>query len=270
MAAGYDIRPTDRLPGLHLRGTVTRRFLISYPVPPEALTRFLPPGAELSTWGGCGWVSACFVNIRDMRPSFPPQPLGLEFNYLIHRTRARLPFPDGTLREAVLILEPNINRRLFASSSRMTTGIQFQVRDIRLVEDPDGWTLTMHHGPQLLFEARIERASISASLPDGSLFADAAAADEALLGVSWGGQWHADSKRLWLIAETHEPWRTLTATCETPCNTFLEALHGEAAPADHVITMTGIPHYFALRGVEVALTADLTLAAAHEPARNSQ
>src|SRR5437868_9474493 len=128
MVSTYDIAPTKPLSGLHLDGTVTRRFLINYPVPPESLDRFLPPGAELSIWAGSAWVSACFVNIKDMRPSFAPEALGFEFNYLIHRTRARLPYPDGTKRESVLVLEPNINRKLFSSLGQMTAGVRFLSR----------------------------------------------------------------------------------------------------------------------------------------------
>src|SRR5438270_8608110 len=107
MTTRYDIDPTTPLPGLHLEGTVTRRFLINYPVPPESLARFLPPGGEVSTCAGSAWVSACFVNINDMRPSLAPEAVGLGFNYLVHRTRARLPYPDGTKRESVLVLEAN-------------------------------------------------------------------------------------------------------------------------------------------------------------------
>ena len=70
-------------------GTVVRRFLISSAVPPEALASHVPPGAELSLFDGKAWVSACFVRMDDMRPSFTPSALGVKYNYLIHRTRAR-------------------------------------------------------------------------------------------------------------------------------------------------------------------------------------
>ena len=111
----YDISPTTPLPGLHMNGVVTRRFLISYPVQPAVLSRFLPPNAELSTWQGLAWVSACFVTIRHMRPSFVSSPVGIDFNYLVHRTRARIPYPDGVRRESVLVLEANITSRVFAA-----------------------------------------------------------------------------------------------------------------------------------------------------------
>ena len=88
MTTSYDIQPTEPLSGIHMLGTVVRRFLISYAVPPEALTGHIPPGAELSLYGGKAWVSACFVHMNDMRPSFASAPLGMRYHYLIHRTRA--------------------------------------------------------------------------------------------------------------------------------------------------------------------------------------
>src|SRR5437764_15052760 len=100
-----------------------------------------------------------------MRPSIVPRsvaaPLGMEFNYLIHRTRARLPYPDGTKRESVLVLEPNINRKLFSSLGQMTAGVRFLSRQIELTERADSWHLLMRNEPgDILYDAEIPRSSI--------------------------------------------------------------------------------------------------------------
>lgn len=250
----FDISPTDRLSGLHLRGTVVRRFLINYPVPPEALDQFLPPGAELSIWAGSAWVSACFVKIKRMRPSPIPGALGgIEFNYLIHRTLARLPYPDGKKRESVLVLQPNINRKFFSLIGRRAPGVNFIPRDIALVTTADSYRITMkEESGALLFEAELPRTSFKHQLPDGSKFNSLEQADRFLLWVSYGGEWQADAGRLRLFAETHDPWNALAGTCNTKYNGFLESL-GQCPEADNVITMTRIPHYFALFGSEVKL-----------------
>lgn len=250
----YDIRPTTPLAGLHLRGVVVRRFLISYPVPPTALAHLLPPGAELSLSGGLAWVSACFVNTKQLRPSVVPGPLGLEFNYLVHRTRARLPYPDGVKRESVLVLEANINNRLFAELAARTAGVRFKAQDVTLRESRNGWRVQMRNaGGQLLYRADIAKSSIGATLPQGSRFSDVAAADKFLLNVAYGGQWQRQQHRLHLLAETHDPWHAQAGACKTDCFAFLESIHPAAAQADHVITMTDIPHYFALRGTDTGL-----------------
>jgi uncharacterized protein YqjF (DUF2071 family) len=260
MPRSFDLPPTEPLRGVHLVGTVARRFLISYPVPPKSLEPFLPPGAELSTWGGSGWVSACYVRMQRLRPSFGPRPIGFNFNYLIHRTRAKLPFPDGQMREAVLILEPNLDSRLATCAARLSTGVPFRRRRIELTESPDVWRLTMHDRGQTLLDVEIPQGSLSPTTPVGSLFRDGAAADQFLLGVSYGGWWNQASRSLSLLAETHEPWETTIGSCRTRANVLVESLCGRSVEADHAITMTNVPHYFAAASTRVELAAESRLA----------
>jgi hypothetical protein len=177
----------------------------------------------------------------------------MRYNYLIHRTRARLPFPDGKRRESVLVLEPNIDRRLLAWAGARITGISFRKRDIRLDEEEDGWRLQMKHRGEVLYDARISSSECGSELPAGSCFPNAEEADRFLLGLSYGGQWAQETGSLCLLPETHEPWQTLVTSCETRVNGFLEGLGCSGVRADHVITMTDIPHYFGIRPVKVKL-----------------
>ncbi len=254
MAISFDIPPTARLPGLHMVGTVVRRFLISHPVPEEALASYLPPRAELSLFGGKAWVSACFVFINDMRPSYLPASLGMKFHYLIHRTRARLPFPDGELREGVLILEPNIDKRFMAFAGKHITGVRFNRRDIRLTQQGQGWRLTMTDRGVVEYDATIAPPNSNSEISRDSCFATAQEADQFLLGVSYGGQWTKVTGSLCLLPETHEPWETLVTECTTHTNRFLDRLGCTSTQADHVITMTSIPHYFGIRPVRTMLS----------------
>lgn len=247
----YDISPTDPLTGVHLKGTVTRRFLISYGVTPDLLAPLVPPGAQLATFSGLAWVSACFVNIKGMRPSFGPSWAGTGFNYLIHRTRARLPYPDGRLRESVLVLEANINRPILGWLARKSTGVRFCSRDITLTEDSKSWTLRMTSGSKLLFDADIYKSSFGTDISFSSKFASAYEADGFLLGVPFGGKWEQEREQVRLFAETHDPWKTLVGQCSTKCNAYLTSLGPQKVEADHVITMTDIPHYFAFGSIAV-------------------
>ena len=79
------------------------------------------------------------------------------------------------------------------------------------------------------------------------------AADDFLLGVSFGGQWVKGERELKLLPETHDRWETLVCTCTTHANRFLESLGIDAAEADHAITMTQIPHYFGLTPIKTDL-----------------
>ena len=254
MAVPFDLAPTARLSGLYMKGTVVRRFLISYPVCPDVLSDYLPPGAECATHDGFAWVSACFVRMDDMRPNIVPRFLGMGFNYLIHRTRARLPFPDGKLREAVLVLQPNINRPLLSSFGSLLTGVGFRTREIEFTEDDDNWRIRMVREGDLLYDATVVKSSFSESISGDSRFATVQEADDFLLGVSFGGQWARGHRNLKLLPETHDPWATLAGTCITRKNHFLEELGVDAVAADHAMTMTQIPHYFGITPIKTDLS----------------
>ena len=234
-------------------GTVVRRFLISYPVAPDALSGYLPPGAEVAVHDGAAWVSACFVRMDDMRPNVLPRFVGMGFNYLIHRTRARLPFPDGKLREAVLVLQPNINRRLLSSCGSLLTGVGFKTRQVDFTQDEDNWRIRMLWRGELLYDATILKSSCSEAICENSRFTTAGEADDFLLGVSFGGQWVKGHHKLKLLPETHDPWETLACTCITHNNQFLESLGVDSFDADHAITMTQIPHYFGITPIKTDL-----------------
>ena len=234
-------------------GTVVRRFLISYPVPPDVLSEHLPPGAEPATQEGLAWVSACFVHADDVRPNILPKSFGMGFHYLIHRTRARLPFPDGKMREAVLVLQPNINRPLFSSLGSLLTGIEFRTRKIAFTEEDGGWRIRMSSEGELLYDATILKSSCSQSIPAGSKLKTIQDAEDFLLGVSFGGQWLKGRRRLNLLPETHDPWTTLACTCRTHTNRFLETLGVEAVEADHALTMTQVRHYFGVTSIKTVL-----------------
>ena len=121
----------------------------------------------------------------------------------------------GSLRESVLILEANMNSQLLALLARLSTGIRFKVRDIYLMEDEDGWELSMVEQGTELYQAFISKSWIKDALPAGSLFTSANEADAFLLGVSYGGGWKPKTGRLRLLAETHDPWKALAGRCDT-------------------------------------------------------
>ncbi len=135
--------------------------------------------------------------------------------------------------------------------ARKLTGVRFHVRDITLTESEDSWTLQMKTAERILYDAEIPKDSIIRDISPSSQFSNASEADDFLLGVSYGAEWQPDSGQIKLLAETHDPWETLIGLCDTRKHAFLESLGVTDAEADHVITMTNIPHYFALRGILV-------------------
>jgi uncharacterized protein YqjF (DUF2071 family) len=252
----FDLKPTDSLTGLHMRGMVRRRFLINYPVDPSLLEPFLPPGGQLSRHQGKAWFSDCFVHVSHMRPSIVPSALGLSFRCLIHRTRAVLPFPDGKNREAVLVLDPSIDSRLLGVVGTSMTGVPFKRRPIEFVTDGSAWRIAVREGTNVIYEVMIRAASFRTEMPANSPFTSLSEADDFLLGVSYGGSWDREDSTLQVLAETHDPWQAQAGTCDVRRNAFLKRLGIDTPRADHVITMVDCPHYFAMKGHKVSLKAD--------------
>ncbi len=175
----------------------------------------LPPGGQLALHNGLGWVSACFVHIAGMRPSFAPKWLGTNFNYLIHRTLARLPYPDGKLRNTVLVFEANINRWGLGVIARKMTGVKFHIREISLLEFGGSWVVRMKDGEEILYETEIDKGSIGVQTEERSQFKSVSEAEQFLLGISFGAQWEPEARRIKLLAETHDPWQTYVGRCNT-------------------------------------------------------
>jgi hypothetical protein len=159
------------------------------------------------------------------------------------------------MRNTVLVLEANINRQLLGSIARKMTGVRFQVREITLTDLNDAWVIRMKERQEVLYEAEIYKDSIDTQFHGPSQFMSADAADRFLLGISFGAQWEPEVGRIKLLAETHDPWETYVGQCKTKQHALLKLLGVQQQSADHVITMTDIPHYFALQGLVVACPA---------------
>lgn len=109
----------------------------------------------------------------------------------------------------------------------------------------------MTSGSAVLFVADIHKSSVGTDINSSSRFASAHEADGFLWGVPYGGEWEQRRERVRLFAETHDPWKALVGQCSTKCNAYLTSLGVPNLEADHVITMTDIPHYFAFGSITV-------------------
>lgn len=232
-AIGFDMAPTDRLTGFHFEGTVERRLIASHPVDPDELRSKVPEDADLCLHGGRAWVSACFVQMAHMRPAGLPRSAGVRFRYLVHRTKARIPFPDGTKREAVYVLEANAAPTVPAMLGRVLGGAPFKPARIGFLdgEAPRVW---MERGGKTLYDA-----SYTPMTMPSRHFRDVAEADRFLLGMSFGS--NRSGGRWSLFPETHAPWQ---ATVLAVATRRYGLLGPDRAEADHAITMRDVPHWF--------------------------
>jgi len=93
----------------------------------------------------------------------------------------------------------------------------------------------MKDGPDVLYEAEIDKQSIGAHLDARSQFKSASEADQFLLGISFGAQWEPEAGQIKLLAETHDPWQTYVGRCKTSRHALLTMTCG-VCYAPHVTT----------------------------------
>jgi uncharacterized protein YqjF (DUF2071 family) len=259
--ARYDISPTEPLRVAHVDALVTRRLLINYPVAPEALVRFLPPGGSLSLYSGYAWVSACIVEMRQMRPSWLarlPSFIGIKQRYFVYRTRASVPFPDGVDRECVLILQSNFSNVLVARSASLIAGLSVSAKHIEVRERSRDVTARMVRDRQAPeYVARVHKRGVQADgaqMPASSLFRTVQEADDFLAGVAYGAEWQPSRGKLLLIPETHEPWEIEICDCETPRSAFLVSLCGQVPQADHAMLIRTVRYDYPLFGYKLKIS----------------
>ncbi|MEO8286535.1 MAG: DUF2071 domain-containing protein [Chloroflexota bacterium] len=253
-SARYDIAHNKPLRVPHVDAFVTRRLLVNYPVAAERLTPFLPPGGALSLHAGAAWVSACIVEMEHMRPSLLsalPVRAGIKLKYLVYRTRATVPFPDGIERECVLILETNFNRPIIARAASMLSGLKINYKSIHVRERSDRLSARMA-GPGGVTEygARVEKIAPD-TMPAGSLFSGVQEADRFLASVAYGAQWDRAAGSLLLVPETHEPWQIEACSCRTGQSSFLRKLCHSMPLADHAMLIRNVNYDYPMFGYAV-------------------
>jgi uncharacterized membrane protein YphA (DoxX/SURF4 family)/uncharacterized protein YqjF (DUF2071 family) len=90
----------------HLRDCVT----LTYAVPADVLERLLPPGLELETRGGYGFLAVALVQTEALRPAGFPRRLGQDFFLSGYRVFVRFRTPAGRSIRGLRILRSDANR----------------------------------------------------------------------------------------------------------------------------------------------------------------
>jgi hypothetical protein len=106
----------------HLQDCLT----LTYAVPPHVLRPFLPPGLELETSHGYGFVAVALVDARSMRPAGIPKLLGRDFFLAGYRVFTRFRTPDGRTLRGLRILRSDTNGGLMAAAGNLLTHYNFR------------------------------------------------------------------------------------------------------------------------------------------------
>jgi uncharacterized membrane protein YphA (DoxX/SURF4 family) len=90
----------------HLRDCIT----LTYAVPAPVLRRLLPPGLELETVAGFGFIAVAVVEAESLRPSGLPKACGQDFFLAGYRLFARFRLPNGGSIRGLRILRSDTDR----------------------------------------------------------------------------------------------------------------------------------------------------------------
>ncbi|MET7289392.1 DUF2071 domain-containing protein [Streptomyces sp. NPDC005573] len=147
--------------------------VLTYALPADVLRPLLPPGLELDTHGGHGFVAVALVDTHDLRPAFLPPALGADFHLTGYRVFVRFPTPGGRTMRGLWILRSDTDSRLMTLGGNLLTRYNYRLARIRShvadgvlecrIDSADGRA-------DLHVRARVDGSP--APLPPGSPFAD--------------------------------------------------------------------------------------------------
>ena len=127
----------------HLEDCLT----LTYALPPGVLGRLLPPGLELDTFGGYGFVAVALVQTRSLRPAGLPKGCGQDFFLAGYRVFARFRATDGRTLRGLLILRSDADRRAMVAGGNLLTHYNY-------------------HRCQATIDASADRIRLAVSTPD--------------------------------------------------------------------------------------------------------
>jgi len=119
----------------HFRECLT----LTYALPAEPLRRLLPPGLELETIGGFGFVAVAIVRTERLRPAGVPGPLGCDFVLAGYRIFTRFQTAGGRSIRGLRILRSDADRPLMVAGGNLLT--HYNYRPCRAAIEPVGHRL---------------------------------------------------------------------------------------------------------------------------------
>jgi uncharacterized protein YqjF (DUF2071 family) len=136
---------------------------LTYTVPAATLRPLLPPGLELDTHNGDGFVAVALVKTRSLRPAAVPAIAGQDFVLAGYRVFTRFSTADGRRMRGLRILRSDADRRLMVMAGNLLTHYNYHRCRARLRRE-DGRL----HVVVRTFDGRGD-VDVTADLGDGRL-----------------------------------------------------------------------------------------------------
>lgn len=99
---------------------------LTYAVPADVLRPLVPPGLQLETLRGYGFIAVALVQTESLRPAWLPRVFGRNFFLAGYRVFVRMQAPDGRILRGLHILRSDANSALMVSAGNLLTHYNYR------------------------------------------------------------------------------------------------------------------------------------------------
>jgi hypothetical protein len=212
----------------HLRASL----VLTYAFPAEVLTPLLGPGLRLDTYGNYGFLAVALVETSDLRPSFAPSGLGLDFFLTGYRIFARYQTLSGRNLRGLRILRSDTDRLLMKVFGNALThyGYEHSHSESRRSNATYAVTVRSQKGDaDLQVEADISADAVSP--PPGSPFPDLREARKFAGPLPFTFDYERQTHSIIRIEGVRQQWNPRPVSVTVHQNTFLEQERFRSATA---------------------------------------
>jgi uncharacterized membrane protein YphA (DoxX/SURF4 family) len=186
----------------HFRDCVT----LTYALPAAVLRPLLPPGLELETVNGSGFVAVALVQTEALRPSPLPAALGQDFFLAGYRVFTRFRTASGRSLRGLRILRSDTDRPQMVAGGNLLTHYDYH-RCSATITEADGRLEIDIKTPGGEADLRISALPLEHRLPDGSPFASAREALRFAGPLPFTFDYEPETHAIIAIQATRANWR---------------------------------------------------------------
>jgi hypothetical protein len=179
---------------------------LTYALPSEILRPLLPPGLDLDTAGGDGFVAVALVRAESLRPAGVPAALGRDFFLAGYRVFTTFRAPNGRRLRGLRILRSDTNRTLMVFGGNLLTHYHYHYCT-STVDAAGGRMRVEVSTPDRGGDLRLTADLSHGALPAGSPFASVREARRFAGPLPFTFDFEPETRAIIAIPATRANWR---------------------------------------------------------------
>jgi hypothetical protein len=206
--------------------------VLTYAVPAELLTPLLAPGLRLDTYGDFGFLAVALVETSDLRPSFAPRPLGLDFFLAGYRIFARYQTLAGRNLRGLRILRSDTDRFLMKVFGNVLTHYGYEQSHFNSRRSGPTYAVTVQSqkgDADLHVEADV--STDAGAPPEGSPFPNIREARKFAGPLPFTFDYERQTHSIIRVEGVRQQWNPRPVSVKVHRNTFLEQERFRSAKA---------------------------------------